>query len=304
MRGVHRNWTHPWQQALQGLAISSDVTHDPGGEATPRHSRKACHHRRGGDSRVTTRRKGSTHPDGHLRSDLHPTNSVSPERQRQSTKGSLRILSPRLPWLPTVLLRSEQSPEQTARRGSACPSTDLADLRYSSDRNIRQEIRIQTATAASHSAAVWSSLLSEAELYIVVEFGEYANQPPSAGPFILATAAEATMANQAPSQLMPQFSVPDSCAHHDAGPRSERQSGARPLVVAVTTRSRQRWSLRSEEGSLRPNPASSATSIAVDGSVRERPLVPARRQSVRAHLHRPSVTSVSSNTVPAFSTPP
>ena len=138
MRGVHRNWTHPWQQALQGLAISSDVTHDPGGEATPRHSRQACHRRRGGDSRVTTRRKGSTHPDGHLRSDLHPTNSVSPERQRQSTKGSLRILLPRLPWLPTVLLRSEQSPEQTARRGSACPSTDLADLRYSSDRNIRR----------------------------------------------------------------------------------------------------------------------------------------------------------------------
>jgi len=209
----------------------------------------------------------------------------------------------------SAALASNRSSSERAVTRADCPKGQ----RLSIDRSGRsallvrpehsQEIWIQTATAASHTAAVWSSLLSEAELSIVVEFGEYANQPRSAGPFILATAAEATMANPAPSQLMPQFSVPDSCAH-DAGPRSERQSGARPLVVAVTTRSRQRWPLRSEEGSLRPNPASSATSIAVDGSVRERPLVPARRQSVRAHLHRPSVTSMSSNTVPAFSTPP
>lgn len=49
---------------------------------------------------------------------------------------------------------------------------------YSSDRNTRQEMKNQTATAASHTAAVRSTLPSEDELYMFVEFGEYMNQPP------------------------------------------------------------------------------------------------------------------------------
>ena len=77
--------------------------------------------------------------------------------------------------------------------------TGISTVRsYSSDRNIRQEMTNQIATAASATAAVRSTLLSEAELYEFVEFGEYMNQPASAGPFISDAAAEAKMANTAP----------------------------------------------------------------------------------------------------------